>query len=165
VALCLLAGWAVLGFTRLPPGAVRTWWARVSGALAAVGLAYLAVKAGSFAVLGRELRFIRQTHEQAVALASAPELRACAPVTLPTYRFVPDLRWELDAGPREVVARSAPGAPGARRRAVDVYVVRPKKAVERFGRAAGVSDRFNLRPPAGARPVGDWFVVSAPRCR
>jgi hypothetical protein len=161
VALCLLAGWAALGFTRLPPGPLRSWWARGAAGGAVVGAVFLVAKAGSFAVLARELRFIRETHEQAAALAASPALDLCTPVTLPTYRFVPDLRWERDAGEREVVARSAPGAP---RRAVDVFVVRPEKAVKRFGRAAGVSNRFNARPPAGARRAGDWFAVSGARC-
>jgi hypothetical protein len=162
VALCLVAGWAVLGFTRLPPGPLRAWWQRAAVGGAVLGGIFLVLKAGSFAVLARELRFIRETHEQAAALAASPALDACTPVTLPTYRFVPDLRWERDAGAGEVVARSAPGAP---RRAVDVFVVRPEKAVKRFGRAAGVSNRFNARPPAGARPAARWFAVSGARCR
>ncbi len=161
VALCLVAGWALMGFTRLEPGPLRTWWRRGAAAAAVGGAAFLVLKAGSFAALARELRFIGETHEQAAALAASPALDACAPVTLPTYRFVPDLRWELDAGPGEVVARSAPGAPT---RAVDVFLARPEKAVERFGQAAGVSDRFNADPPPDARPAGRWFVVSSVRC-
>jgi hypothetical protein len=161
VALCLVAGWAVLGFTRLEPGLVQTWWRRGAVAAGVGGVLFLVLKAGSFAALARELRFIRETHEQAAALAASPRLDRCAPVTLPTYRFVPDLRWERDAGPREVVARSSPEAPA---RAVDVFLVRPEKAVERFGEAAGVADRFNADPPRTARPAGRWFAVSDARC-
>jgi hypothetical protein len=162
VALCLLAGWAALGFTRLPPGPLRSWWARGAAGGAVVGAVFLVAKAGSFAALARELRFIDETHRQARVLAASPALDACAPVTLPTYRFVPDVRWERGAGADQVVARSAPGAPA---RGVDVFLAGPEKAVKRFGRAAGVSNRFNAGPPAGARRVGDWFLVADARCR
>ena len=49
VALCLLAGYAVLGFTTLPAGPVRTRWRRGAIGAAVVGVAFLVLKAGSFA--------------------------------------------------------------------------------------------------------------------
>ncbi len=162
VALCLLAGYAVAGFTTLAPGAVRTWWARGAGAAAVVGVAFLVLKAGSFAALARELRFIDRTHRAVVAAAADPRVRQCRPVTLPTYRLIPDLRFELDAPEVDVRARSQVGAaaPGTA-----LFVVGDEKAVKRFGRAAGVSDRFDVPPARPRSPVLHDFLLAVDRCR
>jgi hypothetical protein len=45
--------------------ALRTWWRRGAVAAGVGGVLFLVLKAGSFAALARELRFIRETHEQA----------------------------------------------------------------------------------------------------
>ncbi len=161
VAVCLLGAWAVAGFTRLVAGRARTLWARGTAAAVVVGLAFFAVQLGSWGALARELRFIRTTHQQVVALAAAPAVERCRVVTLPTYRMIPDLRFELEAGAGRVRARSQIGADA---RGTAVFVVRPEKAVERFGRAAGVSDRFDVLPAGPSAPVGSWFRVVPRGC-
>jgi hypothetical protein len=162
VALCLLAGYTVLGFTTLAPGPARTRWARAAAGAAVVGVAFLVLKAGSFAALARELRFIDRTHRAVVATAADPRVRQCRPVTLPTYRLIPDLRFELDAPEADVRARSqvGAGAPGTA-----LFVVGDEKAIKRFGRAAGVSDRFDVPPPRVAFPVLHDFLLAVDRCR
>ncbi len=162
VALCLLAGWAWLGFTTLGPGPLRDRWRRGAIAAGALGAAFLVLKAGSFAALARELRFIHRTHDAVVATAADPRVRECRPVTLPTYRLVPDLRFELDAPEADVRARSQIGA-GARGTAL--FVVGDEKAVKRFGRAAGVSNRFDVPPAAPRFPVLHGFLLAEDRCR
>lgn len=159
VALCVLAGWAVAGFTELPAGRERTWWARAAIGALAVGVLFLVVKAGSFVTLARELRFIDRTHRDVAAVARDPLLGRCAPVTLPTYRLIPDLRFELDARESRVRARSQLGA---RARGVAVYVTGEEKAIKRFGRAAGVANRFDADPPRGG--VQHGFLRAVPRC-
>jgi len=154
VALCLLAGYAVLGFTTLAPGRARTRWRRGAAGAALVGVAFLVLKAGSFAALARELRFIDRTHEAVVAAAQDPQVRRCRPVTLPTYRLIPDLRFELEAREADVRARSQIGA---RAPGVALFVVGDEKAVKRFGQAAGVSRRFNVAP--AGRALGDFLRV------
>ncbi len=158
VALCLLAGYAVLGFTTLAPGPTRTRWRRGAIGAAVLGAAFLVLKAGSFLALARELRFIDRTHDAVAAAADDPRVRRCTPVTLPTYRLIPDLRFELDAPEAAVRARSQLGAdaPG-----VALFVVGDEKAVKRFGQAAGVSRRFNVPPPGRAR---DDFLLVEDRC-
>ncbi len=161
VALCLLAGYAVLGFMTLPPGRGRTLWQRGAAGAAVVGVAFLVVKAGSFAALARELRFIERTHEAVVAVADDPRVRQCRPVTLPTYRLIPDLRFELDAPEADVRARSQVGAdaPGAA-----LFVVGEEKPVKRFGEAAGVPRRFNAAPAAPRSPLLYDFLLVEDRC-
>ena len=141
VALCLLAGYAL---SLLPRRALV-------GALA-VGAAFLLVKLGSFAALRDELRFIERTHDAVVATATDPRVTAC-PVSLPTYRLVPDLRYEgVDAA-----ARSE-----RRGRQTRLYVVGSDKAIRRFGQADGVPRRTNRGAPAA--PAARHDFLSAARC-
>jgi len=162
VALCLLAGYAVLGFTTLPVGVTRTRWQRGAAGAAVLGATFLVLKAGSFAALARELRFIDRTHETVVATAQDPRVRQCRPVTLPTYRLIPDLRFELDVPEADVRARSKVGADAA---GTALFVVGDEKAIKRFGRAAGVSRRFNVPPANPAFPMLHDFLLAEDRCR
>jgi hypothetical protein len=161
VALCLVAGYAVLGFTTLPPGAARTRWGRGAAGAAVLGAAFLTLKAGSFVALARELRFIERTHQAVAATAQDPGLRRCRPATLPTYRLIPDLRFELDAPEAAVRARSEIGAaaPGTA-----LFVVGDEKAVKRFGQAAGVPRRFNVPPGERAPGAQNDFLLAVDRC-
>jgi hypothetical protein len=155
VALCVLAGYAVMGFATLPPGPGRTRWRAAAIGAFGVGVAFLVVKAGSFGALRGELRFIERTHEQVSGLLAQPRVRAglrCGALTFPTYRLVPDARWQLHAGAGEVRTRA--GADGAVRPAgaVAVYIAGDEKFERRFGRADGVARATN-RPPSGAPTV------------
>jgi hypothetical protein len=160
VALCVLAGYAVLGFTTLAPGVARERWRRLAFGALAVAIAFLAVKASSFARLRDELRFIDRTHDDLAALLAEPRVRAglrCGALTFPTYRLVPDARWLLDADARAVHTRAG----GRARGAVAVYIAGDEKFERRFGRADGVSRATN-RPPAGEPTlVHRPFVVYA----
>lgn len=146
VALCLLAGYAVLGFTTLEAGAARARWRRLAiGALAA-GIAFLALKAASFGRLYDELRFIDRTHDELAGLLAEPRVRSamrCGALTFPTYRLVPDARWQLDAGADAIHPRAG-GRPAG---AVAVYITGDEKFQRRFGRADGVERATNRPPP------------------
>jgi hypothetical protein len=162
VALCLLAGYAVLGFTTLPPGRARERWRLAALGALAVGVAVFAAKAGSFERLRAELRFIERTHEQLSALVADPRVRAglrCGPLTFPTYRLVPDARWALDAGAERVRSRAVDRRPGA----VAVFVTGDAKFERRYGRADGVSRATN-RLPAGVPDVRHGPFVAYVRC-
>jgi hypothetical protein len=157
VALCVLAGYAVMGFATLAPGPERVRWQRAALGALVVGIAFLAVKAGSFGALRSELRFIDRTHEEVSALVAQPDVRAglrCGALTFPTYRLVPDARWRLDAGPDAVRTRA--GRDGTLRSpgAVAVYIVGDEKFERRFGRADGVSLATNrpVRSAVGGSP-------------
>jgi hypothetical protein len=150
VAVCLVAGYGVLGFTTLPPGRLRRLWARAAVGAALVGVVFVAVKAPVVNRLIAELRFIRGTHVELVSILRDPAVRrslACGPLTFPNYRLVPDARWILDLPRERVGARSAQ----RRERGVAMFVVGPKE-LERFGFAAGASPSTNA-PDPGFVPV------------
>ena len=150
IAVCLLAGYGVLGFTTLEPGRLRTWWTRVAIGMALLGVVFVAIKAPVVNRLIAELRFIRATHTELQAVLTAPAVQRsmrCGPLTFPNYRLVPDARWMLDLPPGRVGARSD------RRRARGVaIVVIGRKEIERLGRAAGADPSTN-RPDPGFTPV------------
>lgn len=134
VALCLPAGYLV----------TRT---RALLAVAVVGgLAFVIVRADAFGKLATELRFIRSTHDDLVAVLHTPSVRAgraCGPVTLPNYRLVPDTRWILDATQKQVGSRSAV----SRDHGVALLLVE-EKLLRRYGFADGASPKTNA-PPDG----------------
>lgn len=155
VALCVLAGYAVLGFTLLEPGAERDRWRRLAIGALAVGIAFLAVKASSFGRLYDELRFIERTHDELAGLLGEPRVQAgmrCGALTFPTYRLVPDARWQLDAGADAVHTRAGGRGAGA----VAVYITGDDKFERRFGRADGVRRTTNVAP------AGEPAVVHGP---
>jgi hypothetical protein len=158
VALCVLAGYAVLGFTTLEDGIVRERWRRLAIGALAVGVAFLAVKASSFARLRDELRFIDRTHRELTGLLAEPRVRAgrrCGALTFPTYRLVPDARWLLHADARAVRTRAGGRSAGA----VAVYIAGDERFARRFGRADGVSRATNRRPAGHPTAVHGPFAV------
>jgi hypothetical protein len=164
VALCVLAGYAVLGFTTLEPGRVRTRWRAAAAGALVLGVVFLAVKASSFAGMRSELRFIGSTHDELTALLAAPQVRdglRCGALTFPTYRLVPDARWILDVPAGRVRSRAEDPRPGA----VAVYVDGDAKFERRFGRADGVSRTTNALPAGEpALRSGPFAVFVARRC-
>jgi hypothetical protein len=151
VALCVLAGYAVMGFATLEPGPERTRWRRAALGALAVGLVFLVAKAGSFGALRSELRFIARTHDELSGLLADARVRAglrCGALTFPTYRLVPDARWRLHAGADAVRSRAGPRAGVRSPGAVAVYITGDEKFERRFARADGVSRATNV-PPAG----------------
>jgi hypothetical protein len=150
VALCLLGGYGVLGFTTLPPGRARTLWSRAAIGAALAGVAFVAIKAPVVNRLIAELRFIRGTHVELVSILRDPAVQRalpCGPLTFPNYRLVPDARWILDLPAQRVGARSA----RRRDRGVAMFVVGSKE-LERFGFAAGASPSTNV-PDPGFAPI------------
>jgi hypothetical protein len=150
VALCLVAGYGVLGFTTLEPGPLRRAWSRAAIGAAVVGVAFVAIRSPAVGTLRGELRFIKGSHDDLVAILHAPAVQRdmrCGPITFPTYRLVPDTRWLLDLPARRVGARSAK----RRSRGVAMFVL-GEKELRRFGFAAGASPSTNV-PDPGFVPI------------
>ncbi|WP_445147896.1 hypothetical protein [Baekduia sp. Peel2402] len=134
VALCLPAGYLVTRSRALLAVAV------------VAGLAFVVIRADAFDRLATELRFIRSTHNDLVAVLhtqTVREGRACGPVTLPNYRLVPDTRWILDASQKQVGSRSA-----VQRDSGVALLLLGDKLLRRYGFADGASPKTNA-PPDG----------------
>lgn len=146
VASCLFAGYALFGWVGLDSGdPARRRWSRLSLVAVAAGVIFIAIALPKLTKPTRELRFVQRSHDQLFALLHAPAVtnaRRCGPITFPTYRLVPDTRWLLDLPDSGAVARSDPG----RRPGGPIVIVSGRKAVQRYGLAAGINRRTNLHP-------------------
>lgn len=170
VALTVLAASAAGGWVGLPSGHRwrRPWAVLVLiGAVIGVG-AYLTVKRDSVRSLGSELRFLADARRDVRELMTDPAVvaaRRCGPVSLPTYRLVPEIRLQLDADGDQVVARSDPRARtlGADRRGVAISVVEGKFA-RRYGRADGVPRSTQAVPPGFVEVARRGAFVASARC-
>ena len=152
VVLCLLAGYAVMGFGTLEPGAARERWRRASFGALAIGVAFLVVKASSFAALRSELRFIDRTHAELSGMLAEPRVRAglrCGALTFPTYRLVPDARWLLDADARAVRTRAGPDESVRSPGAVAVYIAATRSSSAASGAPTASTARRTARRAAG----------------
>ena len=163
VAFCLLAGYALAGFSALAPGhPLRRRWMQGSAAAAVLGAVGLAALAPSLGRVSEELRFLRATHAGLVGILDDPQVRAgmrCGPVTFPNYRLVPDARWHLDAPRRAVTARSAQ----RRDRGVALFLV-TRKGLRRYGFADGASPTTNTPDPGFERVAGNARFAAYARC-
>jgi hypothetical protein len=157
IALCLFAGYALLGFAALErEHPWRSLWMRASAAATVVGAIGLIVLSPSLTNVREEVRFIRATHDSLVALLDDPKVREameCGTLTFPTYRLVPDARWHLEHA--SIGSRSAQ----RRDRGVEVYML-GQKALRRYGFAAGTSPSVNL-PSDGFTPLARHGLLSA----
>jgi len=123
--MMIFAAVALGGWTMLREGALlRRLWA-----LGALGIviygAVFTVTHVKFSTFDNELRLRGDSHRSLVALLDDPAVRAgrrCGPVSVPTHKLIPDVRWILGASEDEVVARSDDEAAGRIRRGVAIYV-------------------------------------------
>jgi hypothetical protein len=165
-ALCLFAGYALVGFTTLPDAdRWRGPWTRAAAVVGALGVvAAIVLAATSVGRVRTELSFVRTTHDHLVAILRTPAVRAarrCGPIVFPTDRLIPDTRWILDAPRSAVLARTAPGR---RPFGVELFVS-GQRALDRFGFAAGIPASTNV-PAPGFREVARNRTFDAwVRCR
>ena len=93
----------------------------------------------------------------------------CGPVSLPTYRLVPEIRLRLDADGRRVLARSDPRARrlGAFSRGVAITVdedAADGKWRQRYGQADGVPRSTKPAPPGFRRIARAGAFTAWARC-
>ncbi|HEY6762025.1 MAG TPA: hypothetical protein VI318_21170 [Baekduia sp.] len=128
LALIVFAGFAIAGFTTLPPNhpARRAWI--VAAAVVAIGGAAFTATHLHPGYIDRELTTRRELRQELARTVTTPAFKAanrCGPVTVPNHKLIPDARWILHDGAGEVLARSSLPAFGQNTKGVQVFVTGP----------------------------------------
>lgn len=140
--------------------------ALVLGSLGAGG--YLVLKAGSFRIVAqgvlREARWQREASEL-LDQPAVRQARRCGPVTLPTYRFIPELQLISGLPPTAIVSRATQlGGAGPQRSGVAIVIAGDRRAKTRLGWAAGVPRSTNQAPAGFAVIATNGPFVATARC-
>lgn len=153
--LCVFAGAAVgsaVSAARSPQTSRHVRPLIVAGMASAVLLAggYVVAKAGSFATLAdgvmREARWHRQGGEL-LRTAAVRQWRRCGPVTLPSYRLVPELTITGGLHSGTVVSRAESfGGVGGQAQGVAIVIEGDRAAKRRLAWAPGVPRSSNQAP-------------------
>ena len=132
LAMVLFAGFLLGGaqLLRSPDWLKRVW---------ALGAVFVVAAAAIYAVRNVELSQITyELNARAEASSSLATLlddprvqagRRCGPVSVPNHKMIPEVRWDLDTGPRGVVARSDATQRARARRGVALFVTGGAKFV------------------------------------
>ena len=113
---------------------------------------YLVLKAGSFETVARGALREAEWQRDAAVLVAQPAVRdaaRCGPITLPTYRLIPELTLRAELPVDAVASRATSlGGIGRQPSGVAIVIEGDRKARTRLAYAAGV-DRDTNAPPAG----------------
>jgi hypothetical protein len=164
--LLLFAALAIAGFSCLPRGhRARRPWAAGSLLIVLAGVAYT-VRTVDLSKVDREL-VLRDAvrHDLTTVLSAAPvrAARACGPISVPNHKLIADVRWIVDSGERDVVARSDPkDVSRSRRGGVAIFVVGGTRFLEHpaYGPFDQTEDPASIQVPApgfARAEVGRYF--------
>lgn len=149
----VLAGVAIGGFGMLREGTrARRVWTIGAAALVVFAAVFTATRV-SFSRLDTELRFRGAAHADLRAVLRAPAVAGalkCGPVSVPTHKLVPDVRWIVDRDADGVLAR-ADDATGRRADRGVAIVVTGRSALTRQVFVDSTVDPLVNLPPAGFR--------------
>jgi hypothetical protein len=105
----VFAAVAIAGWTMLEEGTtLRRVWAAGSIALVIYGAIFTAFRV-NLKVFDNELRFRGQAHaslERILRTDAVKDGLRCGPLSVPTHKLLPEARWLLNNGERDVLARS-----------------------------------------------------------
>jgi hypothetical protein len=166
VAACVFAGFAVAGFTTLRPGALRVAWTAGAGVVVLAVIAFTFTRTLQLRGFNDELVFRSDAQGDLERVLDSPAVRraraaGCGPISTPSHKLIPNVRWTEDLGPDDVVARSDPDQRARARHGIALY---PQ------GRLALVNQSFDPDteaitqvPPAGFRRIASdrYFAVFA----
>jgi hypothetical protein len=169
VMMCLFAAVALGGFTMVERGsALRRWWAIGAGAAVVLGLAYTTIAPPSFTRFDAELVFRGDVSRSLRSILHKPAVQhglRCGPVSVPTHKLIPDVRWVLNRGEGGVVARSD-GSKSARRKAAYGVALFPvgRRNILRTGFAVATRTSTQVPSPGFHRIATDRYFAAYLRC-
>jgi hypothetical protein len=163
----VFAAVAIGGWSLLTPSRLRTAWMVAALAVVGYGTVYTATRV-NFHAFTNELTFRGDSHRALQRTLAAPEIargRRCGPVSTPNHKLIPDVRWVLDAGEDDVVARSDKTTATARASGVALLTT-SRSAVLRQALVEDGDDTTTILPPDGFRgPFGtSGFYSVFTRC-
>jgi len=109
----VFAAVAIGGWSLLTPGRLQKAWMVAALAVVAYGTVYTATRV-NFHAFTNELTFRGDSHralQRTLAADAVADGRRCGPVSTPNHKLIPDVRWVLDAGESDVLARSDASRP------------------------------------------------------
>ena len=169
VMLSLFAAVLLGGFTMLPHGRrTRTIWAWTSLAVALLGLSYSVINPPLPYRVNNELVFRGESHRSLRNLLHEPQVKAtlkCGPVSVPTHKLIPDVRWVLDLPENKVLARSD-DSPDVQRRTRYGLALFPvgRTNVLRTGFAVSTASITQVPAPGFKRIATDRYFAAYRRC-
>jgi hypothetical protein len=165
----IFAGVAVAGWAMLRPGArVRRAWMLGSLALVLFGVVFTLTRV-SLSSIDAQLRFRGDAHAALSKLLDDPAVRAaerCGPISTPTHKLIPDVRWLADKRAGRVVARADPSRAAQRRasRGVAIVVTGRNALANQVFVDSTVDPLVNV-PPKGFRRIATTdFYAAYERC-
>jgi hypothetical protein len=116
--------------------------------------------------LDNELNFRGDAHVALAQVLRDPAVARglrCGPVYVPNHKLIPDVRWILDSGREDVLARSS-DAVGPPRRGVAI-LVHERIAIFKQALVSEADDPVdNLPPPGFVRAAGSQYYAAYVRC-
>jgi hypothetical protein len=162
----VFAGVALAGWTMLEPGRLRSTWLAGS-ALLVVGATVSTALNLNLQTFDTDLRYRGEAHaslEQVLADPAVQRGLACGPVSVPSHKLIPDVRWILDAGLDDVLARADADAAGRTGKGVALYVTN-RFALLRQAIVEEADDPMDSVPLAGfSRVATSPYYAAYVRC-
>jgi len=168
VVVCLLAALLLAGWTLVLSASDRraTPMSVAFVALVIGGVTYATARSEEASRLARDVRYFVAVHDDLHAILDIPAVtaaRACGPVSLPTHRQLPDVRWALDTDRNAVVSRADASRAALARRG-GVALVALGRSVRTIGRVEGLPRGTNIAPAGFAEVARNATFAAYVRC-
>ncbi len=152
VMLMLFAAVTVAGWSLLNPGRLRTAWMVAGVAVVVFGAAHTSLRVNRTAFFN-ELRFRGDVHAALVDILNDPAVvkgKACGPLSTPSHKLIPEVRWIADLPEDQVLARSDPASDAATTRGLALLVTTRQTLLRQAVVEESDTPLDNV-PPAGFR--------------
>ena len=113
-AFCVFAGFAIAGFSAVERfRTLRLVWALGAALIIVAVIVFTFTRTLALGEFNADLSFRSESNQSLERVLDSPAVQerfeaGCGPVTTPTHKIVPDVRWLLDAEEDEVISRSDP---------------------------------------------------------
>ena len=162
----LFAAVALAGWTLLERGRLRTGWSIAVAVVVVAGVVLTAARV-SLISFDTDLRQRGEGHASLEEVLASPAVRrglACGPISVPSHKLVPDVRWITDRGVDGVLARADRDAAGKYDRGVALYITN-RSALLRQALVEDTDDPLNSVPLAGfERTATSAYYAAYVRC-